>query len=118
MRQVQLVRLVGACLVLLSSIAFCLEFSRFQIAGLVSGAGYPMARLPRACTLFALHSQWLLLLPPVLLAIGIRRLLRERTESVQVEIVNQIALLLAAILFLTCIVAWQLPYASMSVETF
>lgn len=118
MRRVQLVRLVGGCLVLLTSVVFCLEFSRFQVAGLVSGAGYPLSRLPRSCTLFALYSQWLLLLPPLLLAIGIHRLLRERTESVRVEIVQQVALLLAAVLVLTCIVAWQVPYASLSVETF
>lgn len=117
-RRVQLVRLVGACLVLLVGVLFCLEFSRFQLAALAAGTGYPMARLPRACSFFAGSSHWLLLLPPLLLALGLRRLLRERAESVQVEVLQQAAVVLAVLLVLGCIVAWQVPYVTMSVETF
>jgi hypothetical protein len=117
-RRVQLVRLVGACLALLASVVFCLEFSRFQLAALVTGAGYPVSRLPRACSFLAFSSHWLLFLPPLLLALGIHRLLRKRTESAGVEIVLQAAVLLAVVLALACVVAWQAPYASLSLETF
>lgn len=117
-RRVQLVRLVGACLVLLVGILFCLEFSRFQVAALAAAGSYPMSRLPRVCSLFAGSSHWLLFMPPLLLALGLRRLLRERSESVQVEVVQQVAVVLAVILVLGCIVAWQIPYAAMAMETF
>jgi len=117
-RRVQLVRLVSACLVLLASVVFCLEFSRFQLAALVTGAGYPVSRLPRACSFLAFSSHWLLCLPPLVLALGIHRLLRERAESARVEMVLQAAVLLAVALVLGCIVAWQAPYASLSLETF
>ena len=116
-RQVQLVRLVGACLILLVGVVFCIEFSGYQVAGL-AGVGFQDARLPAACRFFARSAHWLLLAPPLLLAIGLHRLLRDRVASVSAEIAQQIALLLAALLVLACILAWQAPYAAMAVETF
>jgi len=116
-RQVQLVRLVGACLLLVGAVIFCIEFSASQMAGL-AGAGLGVSRLPAACRFFATSSHWLLLAPPVLLAFGLQRLLRERAESVATEVVQQLAMVLAAALVLTCVLSWQAPYAAMAVETF
>lgn len=116
-RQVQLVRLVGACLLLVAAVVFCIEFSAAQVAGL-AGAGLGLSRLPGACRFFATSAHWLLLAPPLLLALGLHRLLRQRAESVATEMVQQLALLLAAVLVLACVLAWQAPYAAMAVETF
>lgn len=116
-RQLQLVRLVGACLILLAAVVFCIEFSGYQVAAL-AGVGIGGLRLPAICRFFAGTSHWILLAPPLLLAIGLQRLLRERTESVGAEIVQQLAVVLAVILILGCIVAWQIPYAASAVGTF
>ncbi len=110
-RKLQLVRLVGACLGLLFGVVFCHQFSGFQLQNFVYGAGISASQLPPACRWFAFQSPWLLILPPVILLVGSRRLLRERTPSVYLEVLQMVTVLLAVVLVLGCILAWQVPYA-------
>lgn len=110
-RRLQLVRLVGSCLGLLIGVVFCHQFSTYQIQNFVYGAGIPASHLPAMCRWFATSSTWLLLLPPAILWVGTRRLLKSQTQSPAVELFNQLTLLLTVTLVLGCILAWQVPYA-------
>jgi hypothetical protein len=110
-RRVQLIRLVGGCLTMLVAVVFCQMFSSSQYDALVFGAGILPEELPGMCLLFARSSQWLLLLPVVVLWIGIRALVRDREQSTFVEVVAQTALLIALLLVAMCILAWQAPYS-------
>jgi hypothetical protein len=110
-RRVQLVRLVGGCLTMLVAVVFCQMFSSYQYDALVFGAGILPEELPGMCLLFARSSQWLLLLPVVVLWIGIRALVRDREQSTLVEVVAQTAVLVALLLVAMCILAWQAPYS-------
>ena len=109
-RRVQLVRLVGSSLGLLVGIVFCHQFSTFQIHGFVYGAGIPVSHLPALCRWYAFLSIWLMVLPPAVLWIGSRRLLRESAQSAAVEMWTQLTILLTVVLVLGCILTWQLPY--------
>lgn len=110
-RKRQLVRLMGACLALLFAVVFGHQFSAFQIQNFVYGAGIPASHLPPTCRWFAFHSAWLMVLPPAILLIGTRRLLRERSASVYVEVLVMATALLALAVVLGCILSWQVPYA-------
>lgn len=110
-RRLQLVRLVGSCLGLLIGVVFCHQFSTYQIQNFVYGAGIPASHLPAVCRWLATSSTWLLLLPPAILWVGTRRLLKSPTQSPVVELFNQLTLLLTVTLVLGCILAWQVPYA-------
>jgi len=109
-RRIQLVRLVGSCLALLISVVFCHQFSNFQLHNFVYGAGIPVSHLPVSCRWLAVYSSWLLVLPPAFLLVGTRRLLREPTASVTVELLQLVTLLLALALVVGCILIWQVPY--------
>jgi hypothetical protein len=117
-RRIQLVRLIGSCLVLLAAVFFSHEFSTMQLDAFVYGAGYPIDDLPSVCIWFARYSTWALLLPPVFAWAGIRRLVRDRHPSTAVELLSQVTLLLALGLVLGCILAWQLPYVIFEGESF
>ncbi len=117
-RRLQLVRLVGSCLALLFGVVFCHQFSTYQIQNFVYGAGIPVSHLPALCRWFAFFSTWILLLPPAILWMGTRRLLRSPTSSPSVEMLNQITVLLTVVLVLGCILAWQVPYAMPVGEVF
>ena len=103
-------RLIGSCLALLASVFFSHQFSSLQLDAFVNGVGYPVHALPRLSVWFASYSGWAILLPPVIAWAGIRRLISERNGSTAVELLSQAALLLALIVALGCILAWQLPY--------
>ena len=117
-RKRQLVKLVGACLGLLFGIVFCHQFSGYQVQNFFHGAGIPASHLPAICRWFAFQSTWLLVLPPVILLVGTRRLLRERTASVELDVLHLATVLLAVVLVLGCILAWQAPYAAPVGEAF
>jgi len=117
-RRIQLVRLVGSCLALLIAVVFCHQFSNFQLHNFVFGAGFPLSHLPLSCRLLAVYSSWLLVLPPVILMVGTRRLLRERTASVTVEMLQLVTLLLALTLVVGCILLWQIPYTLPAGDSF
>ena len=110
-RKRQLVKLVGACLGLLFGVVFCHQFSAYQVQNFFYGAGIPASHLPAICRWFAFQTTWLLVLPPAILLVGTRRLLRERTASVYLEVLQLVTVLLAVVLVLGCILAWQVPYA-------
>ncbi len=115
-RRLQLVRLVGSCLGLLVGVVFCHQFSTYQIQNFVFGAGVPASNLPAVCRWFATFSTWLLLLPPAILLVATRRLLRSPNQSPVVELLIQLTVLLTVVLVLGCILAWQMPYAIPVVE--
>jgi hypothetical protein len=117
-RTIQLVRLVGACLALLAAVVFCHRFSGFQLQNFVFQAGIPASHLPPMCRLFAFHSPWMMLLSPLVLAVGARRLIRERTASVYVEVLLMVTVILAIVVVLGCILAWQVPYTVPTGEFF
>jgi hypothetical protein len=117
-RRIQLIRLVGACLGLLAAVVFCHRFSSYQMQNFVLGAGVPVSHLPTMCSWFAFHSFWLLLLPPLVLLVGARRLIRERAASTYVEVLLLVTVLLAVVMVLGCILAWQVPYTMPTGEFF
>lgn len=110
-RKLQLIRLMGACLALLVGVVFCHQFSGFQLQNFVYGAGIAASQLPAVCRWFAFQSTWLLILPPVILLVGTRRLLREPNPSAYVEVLQMVTILLTVVAVLGCILAWQVPYA-------
>jgi hypothetical protein len=91
-------------------------FSAFQIRLLVTQAGIPPHHLPVLCLSFAHHSLVLMLLPVVLAAAGIHRLFRDASPSPGAELYAATALVLAVLLLVVCILAWQVPYATASGE--
>jgi hypothetical protein len=109
-RRPQLIRLVGSCLCLLVSGVFCQQFSDSQYRGLVFVAGIPSQELPALCMWLTRYSPIFLVLPPVVLFVGVIRLLRRREESAVVELLSQGVLVLSLILVVMCILAWQAPY--------
>jgi hypothetical protein len=109
-RRIQLTRLIGSCLVLLAVVFFSHQFSSMQLDAFVHGLGYSLAELPRACVWLAWYSAWAMLLPPMIAVVGIRRITREKQPSTAVELLSQATLLLALLLALGCLLAWQLPY--------
>jgi hypothetical protein len=109
-RKTQLVRLVGACLCLLLGVVFCHQFSWFQLGAFVYGAGFEPEDLPLVCLWFARYSVVLLALPPLILWLGLSRLMRSAKISTAVEVLSQLALVTALALVVACIIAWQLPY--------
>lgn len=117
-RRPQLVRLVGACLSLLIGTVFCQQFSRFQFNALVRGAGYPPEELPTLCIWFLRYTPMLMVLPLMMLWIGATLLLRRKGPSGTVELCIQTALVLALVLIVVCILAWQVPYAPPLGESF
>jgi len=104
--------------VLLGAVFFSHLFSSMQIDAFVYGVGYPVALLPTLCIWFARYSAWAVLLPPMIAWVGARRLIRERQPSTAVELLSQLTLLLALVLVLGCILAWQLPYVGSGAETY
>jgi hypothetical protein len=117
-RRIQLVRLVGSCLALLISAVFCQQFSSYQLHNFVYGAGFPPSHIPLSCQWFAAYSSWLLVLPPLILMVGARRLVREKIASVTVEVLLVVTLLLALTLIVGCILIWQVPYLMPAGEFF
>lgn len=117
-RRPQLVRLVGSCLSMLVSAVFCQQFSNFQFDSLVRGAGFPPDELPTLCHWFLRYSPMLLALPMLMLWIGATVLLRRQGPSGVVELVAQVALVLAFIFVVVCILAWQVPYSIPVGESF
>jgi hypothetical protein len=117
-RRIQLVRLVGTCLALLVSVVFCQQFSSYQLHNFLYGGGFPPSHIPLSCRWLAAYSSWLLVLPPIILVVGARRLVRERTVSVTVEVLQVATLLLALALVVGCILIWQVPYLVPSGEYF
>jgi hypothetical protein len=110
-RRPQLVRLIGSCLSLLVGALFCQQFSRFQFDALVQGAGFPQEDLTILCNWFLSYSPILLALPMLMLWLGLVLLFRSQGPSGMVELCAQVALVLAFILVVICILAWQVPYA-------
>lgn len=109
-RRVQLIRLVGSCLILLIGVVFCQLYSASQMNFLVHSAGLTGAELPAPCLFFSRYSMWLAVLPMVLFAGGVYRLLHKQTSpSSTAEVLSQLALVLAFVLVVTCILAWRLP---------
>ena len=117
-RKLQLVRLLGACLVLLTGVVFGHQFSGYQLHNFMYGAGVPPSHLPQLCRWFAFYSQWLMLMPPAILLVGTRRLLRDRVPSASVEVLVMATLLLTVVLVLGCLLAWQVPYSVSVGEVF
>ncbi len=110
-RRPQLIRLVGSCLCLLASAVFCHSFSGSQYHALVFGAGLAPQELPFVCVWLARYSAVLIGLPLVFVWFGMSRLLRSQGPSAVVELIAQTALVLALLLLIGCILAWQVPYA-------
>ena len=70
------------------------------------------------CLWYLRYSPILLALPMLMLWLGAIWLLRHKGPSGAVELINQVALVLAFVLIVTCILVWQVPYAIPVGESF
>lgn len=111
-RRPQLIRLVGSCICLVVSSVFCQQFSEHQYRALVVVAGVEPQSLPDLCILLTRYAPLLLVIAPVVLLVGVTRLLRHRDESSTVELLSQGAFVLSLVLIVLCILVWQAPYSA------
>ena len=118
-RRSLLVRLVGSNLCLVAAALFCRVYGIRQMDAYLRTDGVDLGGdALRMARLLTAASPVMMLLPVVLVALGLRWLLRGPEGVVTVELVSQVALVLAFVLVVTCLLLWQLPGATGAVGVF
>ncbi len=109
-RRSLLVRLVGSNLCLVAGGLFCRVYGARQMETLALGGGTGVVGgVPAPAHLLTVVSPALILLPAILFALGLRALLRGTEGVVVAEVLAQVALVLAFVVVVACLLVWQLP---------